>query len=179
MHKSSSKPSFFTSFVLTSFMLGLAACVPNDQLVITQEVVTETTKNMITGIDKAVNAISNPVTTAKDELIRDDNNTKDEEIVIASITKEEEALPPPSLDLNTLLGISMNELITRLGTEDYRRFDQDVLILQFRMPSCIVDFVMSSDSQVSSYHSRHRNSGQRYNDVSCQLDLTARDDGLQ
>lgn len=176
MSMSSSTSSFFKYIAVSSVMLGLTACVPKDQLVITQETVTEAKEDIAEGVNTRVNATVSAITETINTITED--LTGDAEITEEAAIQEED-LPPPSLDPKTLLGKSINELAVMLGTEDYRRLDQDVLILQYRMPSCIIDFVMSSDSDVSSYHGRHRDSGKNYDDISCRLDLAARRDGLQ
>ena len=183
--------------MLIVVMLGLTACVPNDGLVITQENITETKDDIAEGlstrIDATAQAITDSVEAVKKDLLRDEDTdlsedeasaspSEEEDIIVAVIVEEEEELPPPpppSLDPKTLLGKSMADIAGILGTEDYRRLDQDVLVLQFRMPSCVIDLVMSSDRQVSSFHRRHRISGQSYDDNACQRDLAARRDERQ
>ena len=171
-------------------MIGLAGCVPNDQLVITQQNISDAKENIAEGIstrvDTTVNAITDSVEAVKKDLLKDEDTnlsedeetaspTEGDEIVIAAI-QEDTPAPPPSLNPDTLKGVGIENLIRQLGSEDYRRLDQDILVLHFRLPSCVVDFVMSADQRVSSFHTRHRVSGQPYDDVSCRLDLAARRD---
>ena len=82
----------------------------------------------------------------------------------------EERLAPENF-----IGTSRDVLILRLGGADYRRFDQGVEILQFRLASCVVDFVLSAGGAVASYHVRHRVYGEIYDEVSCSGDLAARE----
>lgn len=88
------------------------------------------------------------------------------------------AFSSAGLNPEIFLGKTSDDLVSNLGQEDYRRIDQDVLVLQFRMPNCIIDFVMSSEKRISSYHGRHRVYGQDYDEASCQLDLAARHNGV-
>ncbi len=157
---------------ITAIVFGLSACVPQEKLIITQENISSTKNDLTAGISNSINAavdaISDSVSTVKNDLAGTDN-----EIVVAAIDEE---TPPPSLNPNIFLGQGRDELITSLGREDYRRLDQGVEVLQFRLKSCIIDFVMSSERDVESYHVRHRISGQPYDDKSCRLDLAMRYD---
>jgi hypothetical protein len=84
-----------------------------------------------------------------------------------------------SLDPETLLGASRNDLASLFGPADFLRADQGVEVLQYRMPNCIVDFVLSSTDKVTSFHGRHRVNGQSYDDVDCMSDLAARRNDLE
>ena len=184
-----SAPSF--KFTLAAVaMLGLSACVPPEQISVTQDQIVDAAENLEEGVTTRLNAtteaIAESVNAVKESLTGDDENeplaeaeTADDTIVEASVAIEEDEIAPPSLDPKTFLGQSRRDLITALGAEDYYRVDQGVEMLQFRMTSCIIDFVLDDQNIVTSYHSRHRQSGENYDDVRCRLDLAARRDGLQ
>ena len=166
-------------------MMAVSACVPTEQIEVTQERIVEAKDNLeeklSAGITATGEAISETVEAASDavsDALTGDDDAAEEGIVVAAIDEEEE-VAPPSLDPNTFLGQSRSALIDALGTEDYNRQDQGVEMLQFRMTSCIIDFVLNDKGEVISLHQRHRQSGQNYDDVSCRLDLAARRDGLQ
>jgi hypothetical protein len=78
-----------------------------------------------------------------------------------------------------LLGISRDELTAIFGHADYRRIDQGVDVLQFRMPNCIIDFVLSNDDKVASFHGRHRVNGENYDHADCRRDLAVRRDSIE
>jgi len=171
------------SFVV--MMMAVSACVPTEQIEVTQERIVEAKDNLeeklsagITATGEAISGTVEAASNAVSNALTDDDAAEEEEIVVAAIEEEEE-VAPPSLDPNTFLGQPRSALIDALGTEDYNRQDQGVEMLQFRMTSCIIDFVLNDKGEVISLHQRHRQSGQNYDDVSCRLDLTARRDGLQ
>ncbi len=174
--------------VLTFVAMGVSACVPQDQLVITKENIVDAKDDLAEGIgsrvDATVDAITETVNAVKEDITGENtDNTlaadetaspaSDETIIIAGV---EEDTPPPSLNPDEFLGQGRTEVIAILGREDYRRVDQGVEVLQFRMASCIIDLVMSSNNDVASYHARHRVSGEDYNEITCHQDLATRRD---
>jgi len=175
-------------FLTAAFLLsGLAACMPTEQITVTQESITEAKENLeeniSAGITATAEAISETVDTVKETLTGGEDEfeaeAEEEVIEVAAIEEEEEVITPPSLDPSSFLGQSRKNLTAALGAEDYHRHDQGVEVLQFRMASCIIDFVLNEDQRVTSLHRRHRMSGENYDEVSCRLDLAARRDGLQ
>ena len=173
-------------FLTAAFLMsGLAACMPTEQITVTQESITEAKENLeenlSAGITATAEAISETVDTVKETLTggEDEVEAEEEVIEVAAIEEEEEVITPPSLDPSSFLGQSRENLTAALGVEDYHRHDQGVEVLQFRMASCIIDFVLNEDQRVTSLHRRHRMSGENYDEVSCRLDLAARRDGLQ
>ena len=88
--------------------------------------------------------------------------------------------PPPSLSPDELVGIEVDELIRRFGEPDYIRIDAGVEVYQYRLPSCVVDFVAMPRAEgqplvVTSSHRRHRKINTAYDASSCGLDLGALD----
>ena len=88
--------------------------------------------------------------------------------------------PPPSLNPDKLVGIKLAELIRRLGEPDYKRIDAGVEVYQYRLPSCVVDFVAMPRAEgqplvVTSSHRRHRIINTAYDAPSCHFDLGALD----
>lgn len=91
---------------------------------------------------------------------------------------DDEAAAPAELDPSDLYGLSKDELIARFGEADYERIDGDTEILQYRMDSCVVDFVLSMENgtlTMTSWHGRHRTQGEDFDEQACRVDLAARD----
>ena len=88
--------------------------------------------------------------------------------------------PPPSLTPNDVVGIEIADLIRRFGEPDYIRIDAGVEIYQYRLLSCVVDFVAMPVPEgeamvVTSAHPRHRQINTAYDGPSCHLDLGSLD----
>ena len=88
--------------------------------------------------------------------------------------------PPPSLSPDELVGVKVADLIRRLGEPDYKRIDAGVEVYQYRLPSCVVDFVAMPRAEgqpmvITSSHRRHRIINTAYDAASCHFDLGALD----
>lgn len=100
---------------------------------------------------------------------------------LAAITPPPEPeAPPPSLTPNDVVGIEITDLIRRFGEPDYIRVDAGVEIYQYRLSSCVVDFVAMPVPEgealvVTSAHPRHRQINTAYDGPSCHLDLGSLD----
>ena len=100
----------------------------------------------------------------------------------------EPAPPPPNTNPDDLIGLSITGLIRRIGEPDFIRIDAGVEIYQYRLASCVIDFVampkngaVSEGDQtplITSTHRRHRVMNKAYDDQACRLDLGARDQSL-
>ncbi len=90
------------------------------------------------------------------------------------ITSGGASTPHKMLDPVQLYGLDKIALIARLGAVDYLKVDGGVEIYQYRLATCVIDFVLSG-GRVTSWHGRHRVYGKRYDDMSCRIDLAKLD----
>ena len=145
---------------------------------------TETILNEVAAEDTSIaNAIDQAIENIDDEGETETAETND---TVAALTPppEPEAPPPPppppSLNPDELVGVTVTELTRRLGEPDYKRVDAGVEVFQYRLPSCVVDFVAMPKAEgqplaVTSSHRRHRIINTAYDAPSCHLDLGALD----
>ena len=86
--------------------------------------------------------------------------------------------PPPEVEPATLIGESFTVLIQRFGAPEYIRRDGAIEIYQYRLPTCVIDFVsmpsaMIAPGIITSTHGRHRKRGGVYDAKQCAIDLGA------
>ena len=140
---------------------------------------TEKALNEVAAEDTSIaNAIDQAIDSIDDESGTETAQAND--TVAALNPPPEPETPPPSLNPDKLVGIKITELIRRLGEPDYKRIDAEVEVYQYRLKSCVVDFVAMPRSEgqplvVTSSHRRHRIVNTAYDAPSCHLDLGALD----
>ena len=145
--------------------LILSACTPQVPLEITEgaAAVKEKTEETIdTVITSTIDAATTVVAAISPE-------PEEEEIEVEA---------PKQLDPSELYGLDALGLVARLGKADYQRQEIGAEILQYRLPTCVVDFVLSGEGdalKLTSWHGRHRIQGEAYDDVSCFENLAERD----
>ena len=147
----------------------------------------ETTETVLNEVAAEDTSIANAIDQVIDGF-EDEGETEPAEAneTVAALTPppEPEAPPPPSLNPDELVGIKVADLIRRLGEPDYKRIDAGVEVYQYRLPSCVVDFVAMPRAEgqpmvITSSHRRHRIINTAYDAASCHLDLGALDqDGV-
>ena len=121
--------------------------------------------------------------TAGDTLAADEMTAlpaEDETLIAAVIpppapapasTRPEAPELPPELDPESLIGSSASDVEQRLGLPVLRRLEGTTEVWQYRMESCIIDFVLPEGTTVLALNSRHRQHGQSYDALSCRRDL--------
>ena len=147
----------------------------------------ETTETILSEVAAEDTSIANAIDQAIDD-IDDQGETETPEVneTVAALTPppEPEAPPPPpsppSLNPDELVGVKVADLIRRLGEPDYKRIDAGVEVYQYRLPSCVVDFVAMPRAEgqplvITSSHRRHRIINTAYDAPSCHFDLGALD----
>ena len=144
----------------------------------------ETTETILSEGGAEDTSIANTIDQAIDD-IDDQGETETAEVndTVAALTpppEPEAPPPPPSLNPDELVGVNVADLIRRLGEPDYKRIDAGVEVYQYRLPSCVVDFVAMPKAEgqplaVTSSHRRHRIINTAYDAPSCHLDLGALD----
>lgn len=201
---------FLSLFPIMIVPLVITACQPPAGRGVDVSLDSKTTETIL----KDVTAEDNSITAAVDEVINAKENADasdpyaaghSSEMTVAALTNvpepsvpepatlpqpaaPEPALPPPNTNPNDLIGLSITGLIRRIGEPDFIRIDAGVEIYQYRLASCVIDFVaMPKDGAVSegdqaqpitSTHRRHRIMNKDYDDQACRLDLGARDKSL-
>ena len=75
--------------------------------------------------------------------------------------------PPPELDPASLVGTARAGLASTLGEPVLRRREGIAEVWQYRMPNCIVDFVLADGETVTALQYRHRRRGEVVDPVSC------------
>ena len=98
----------------------------------------------------------------------------DETLIAAVIpppAPEPEPELPPELDPESLIGSPASDVEQRLGLPVLRRLEGTTEVWQYRMESCIIDFVLPEGTTVLALNSRHRQHGQSYDALSCRRDL--------
>ena len=78
---------------------------------------------------------------------------------------------PPELDPESLIGSTASDVERQLGQPVLRRLEGTTEVWQYRMESCIIDFVLPEGTTVLAWNSRHRQHGQTYDALSCRRDL--------
>jgi len=98
---------------------------------------------------------------------------------------EAPAAPPPLPEVEpaTLIGESFTVLIQRFGAPEYIRRDGAIEIYQYRLPTCVIDFVSMPSTTIApgiitSTHGRHRQRGGVYDAKQCAIDLGAHNHAL-
>ena len=91
--------------------------------------------------------------------------------------------PPPEVEPATLIGESFTVLIQRFGAPEYIRRDGAIEIYQYRLPTCVIDFVSMPSATIApgiitSTHGRHRKRGGVYDAKQCAIDLGAHNRAL-
>ena len=91
--------------------------------------------------------------------------------------------PPPEVEPATLIGESFTILIQRFGAPEYIRRDGAIEIYQYRLPTCVIDFVSMPSTTIApgiitSTHGRHRKRGWVYDAKQCAIDLGAHNRAL-
>jgi hypothetical protein len=91
--------------------------------------------------------------------------------------------PPPEVEPATLIGESFTVLIQRFGAPEYIRRDGAIEIYQYRLPTCVIDFVSMPSATIApgiitSTHGRHRKRGGVYDAKQCAIDLGAHNHAL-
>ena len=133
------------------------------------------------GSDAAIPSEQDPGTaTAGDTLAADEMTalpTGDETLIAAVIpppAPEPEPELPPELDPESLIGSPASDVEQRLGLPVLRRLEGTTEVWQYRMESCIIDFVLPEGATVLAWNSRHRQHGQSYDALSCRRDLAVK-----
>ena len=161
--------------------LFLSACTPQVPLELTEgaTAVKEKTSEVI---DTVVTSTIDTATTVVASITEEDASEEAEadeimeEVAPTNIEAAEDT--PTQLDPAELSGLDALGLVARLGQADYQRQEGGAEILQYRLPTCVLDFVMSGEEdarKLTSWHSRHRIQGEAYDEVSCFENLAARD----
>ena len=78
---------------------------------------------------------------------------------------------PPELDPESLIGSTASDVERQLGQPVLRRLEGTTEVWQYRMESCVIDFVLPEGATVLAWNSRHRQHGQTYDALSCRRDL--------
>lgn len=89
-----------------------------------------------------------------------------------------EPAPPPQLEPATLIGSSPDRLLLRLGEPDYLRKEGQVEIWQYRLVTCVVNFVLKDEGKgrmLTAWIGRHRQLGLPYDHDACIKDLGAKE----
>ena len=88
---------------------------------------------------------------------------------------EPPAPPPPPIKLEpeTLKGLGQITLTKRLREPDYQRQENQIQIWQYRLTSCVVDFVIIQN-KVINWKARSRQQNKDYNHSACVDELTER-----
>ena len=94
---------------------------------------------------------------------------------VAPKPSEPPAPPPPPIKLEpeTLKGLGQITLTKRLREPDYQRQENQIQIWQYRLTSCVVDFVIIQN-KVINWQARSRQQNKDYNHSACVDELTAR-----
>ena len=74
----------------------------------------------------------------------------------------------------SLVGLDRVQLAQQLGQPDYRRMEDTVLVWQYRLDNCVVDFVFHQSGggyHIAAWNGRHRTSGVDYNHDTCRREL--------
>lgn len=82
------------------------------------------------------------------------------------------------VDPARLYGLNKAELVAQLGEADFLRRGDGADILQYRLKSCVVDFVFTptdNEQRLTSWHARHRIYGQDFDEKTCRRDLARRE----
>ena len=202
---------YLFSVVLSGLVLSLAACQPPSSPEVTaptptpDPVLTTETEVVwdVPGQDDYPPAPpADPITDETVAAIIDEINKQSAspeltEIpeTVASLTEPPESVepifpeapaappPPPEVEPATLIGESFTVLIQRFGAPEYIRRDGAIEIYQYRLPTCVIDFVSMplatiAPGIITSTHGRHRKRGGVYDAKQCAIDLGAHNRAL-
>lgn len=162
--------------VLAVFIaLVLSACTTQVPLELT-EGATAVKEKTEEAIDTVITSTIDTATTIVASI--SDGLAGDEAAEVAPANDDVALAAPAQLNPAELYGLDALGLIARLGEADYQREEVGAKILQYRLPTCVVDFVMSGEGdarKLTSWHGRHRIQGEAYDDISCWENLAARD----
>ena len=202
---------YLFSVVLSGLVLSLAACQPPSSPEVTAPTatpdptpVTETEVVWdVPGQDDYPPAPpADPITDETVAAIIDEINKQsalpeltETTETVASLTESPESVepivpetpaappPPPEVEPATLIGESFTVLIQRFGAPEYIRRDGAIEIYQYRLPTCVIDFVSMPSATIApgiitSTHGRHRKRGGVYDAKQCAIDLGAHNRAL-
>ncbi|MGC6484730.1 MAG: hypothetical protein ACON4P_03575 [Candidatus Puniceispirillales bacterium] len=79
--------------------------------------------------------------------------------------------PPPELDPASLVGTARAGLASTLGEPVLRRREGIAEVWQYRMPNCIIDFVLADGETVTALQHRHRRRGEVVDPVTCRQEM--------
>lgn len=202
---------YLFSVVLSGLVLSLAACQPPSSPEVTAPTPTpdpvHTTETEVVwdvpGQDDYPPAPpADPITDETVAAIIDEINQQsaspeltETTETVASLTEPPESVepivpeapaappPPPEVEPATLIGESFTVLIQRFGAPEYIRRDGAIEIYQYRLPTCVIDFVSMPSATIApgiitSTHGRHRKRGGVYDAKQCAIDLGAHNRAL-
>jgi len=202
---------YLFSVVLSGLVLSLAACQPPSSPEVTAptatpEPTTVTDTEVVWDVpsqdDYPPAPPADPITDETVAAIIDEINQQSAspeltEIpeTVASLTEPPESVepifpeapaappPPPEVEPATLIGESFTVLIQRFGAPEYIRRDGAIEIYQYRLPTCVIDFVSMPSATIApgiitSTHGRHRQRGGVYDAKQCAIDLGAHNRAL-
>jgi len=202
---------YLFSVVLSGLVLSLAACQPPSSPEVTAPTATPnpvlTTETEVVwdvpGQDDYPPAPpADPITDETVAAIIDEINQQsaspeltETSETVASLTEPPESVepvvpetpaappPPPEVKPATLIGESFTVLIQRFGAPEYIRRDGAIEIYQYRLPTCVIDFVSLPSTTIApgiitSTHGRHRKRGRVYDAKQCAIDLGAHNRAL-
>lgn len=116
---------------------------------------------------------STALTEDEQDALPDEASTTLAAIIPPQINEEPPAEPalPAELDPESLIGQDATVLNLQLGEPDLRRREGTAEVWQYKMNTCVMDFVLLDGQTVSAWHSRHRQRGMVNDPVICRRDL--------
>jgi hypothetical protein len=199
---------YLFSVVLSGLVLSLAACQPPSSPEVTAPtpstpvIETEVVWDVPGQDDYPPAPPADPITDETVAAIIDEINKQsaspeltETTETVASLTEPPESVepaepeapaappPPPEVEPATLIGESFTVLIQRFGAPEYIRRDGAIEIYQYRLPTCVIDFVSMPSATIApgiitSTHGRHRKRGGVYDAKQCAIDLGAHNRAL-